>query len=94
MAYNLKLTEEAKDDFRGMFQYYLEATQDIATTENIIQDIRGKIEHLKVFPFRCPALNPDDQAFRALYYKRYAILYEVQEDTVVILNVKHTSILQ
>lgn len=91
MAYNLKVTKEAQDDFRGMFQYYLEETQDIAQAEAIIQDIRGKMEHLKVFPYRCPALNPDDQAFRAMYYRRYAILYEVLEDTVVILNVKHTS---
>ena len=90
----IKITQEAQNDFRNMFEYYFEETQDAEYTLKIIKDIRGKVEHLKSFPFRCPPLNPDDQTIRALYYKRYAILYEVKEDIVVILNVKHTSRLQ
>jgi len=90
----IKLTKEAQNDFKNMFEYYFEETQDASCTLQIIQDIRGKIEHLKSFPFRCPPLNPDDQTIRALYYKRYAILYEVLEEEVVILNIKHTSRLQ
>lgn len=90
----IKLTKEAQSDFKNMFEYYFQETQDAGYTLKIIQDIRGKVEHLKSFPFRCPPLNPDDQAIRALFYKRYAILYEVGEDEVVILNIKHTSRLQ
>ena len=86
----IKITEEAQNDFRDMFAYYYEETQDAEYTRQIIQDIRGKIEHLKIFPFRCPALIPEDERIRALYYKRYAILYEVLEEEVVILNIKHT----
>lgn len=89
----IKLTKEAQIDFKNMFEYYFQETQDAGYTLKIIQDIRGKVEHLKSFPFRCPPLNPDDQTIRALYYKRYAILYEVQEE-VIILNIKHTSRLQ
>jgi plasmid stabilization system protein ParE len=77
-----------------MFEYYFQETQDAAYTLKIIQDIRGKVEHLKSFPFRCPPLIPEDDSIRALYYKRYAILYEVQEEEVIILNIKHTSRLQ
>lgn len=91
MAYTLKITNEAKDDFRSMFDYYLTETQDAEYTRKIIQDIRGKLEHLKVFPFRNPATIPDDESIRTMYYKRYAIQYEVQESMVVILNIKHTS---
>ena len=91
MAYNIKLTNEAKDDLRGMFSYYLNETQDIDYTQSIIQDIRERISHLKIFPFRHPKLNADDETIRAMYYKRYAILYEVQKDAVIILAVKHTS---
>ena len=91
MAYTLKITNEAKDDFRSMFDYYLTETQDAEYTRKIIQDIRGKLEHLKVFPYRHPATIPDDESIRTMYYKRYAIQYEVQESMVVILNIKHTS---
>lgn len=87
----IKLTNEAKTDFRDMFNYYLTETQDAEHTQRIIHDIRGKIESLKVFPFRCPALNPEDETIRALYYKRYAVLYEVQPSQIIILAVKHTS---
>lgn len=91
MAYTIKLTNEAKDDLRGMFDYYLNETQDAGHTQRIIGDIRNKISHLKMFPFRHPALIPEDETIRAMYYKRYAILYEIQENLVIILNVKHTS---
>lgn len=87
----IKLTKEAQNDFRNMFEYYYEETQDTEYTLKIIRDIRGKVEHLKTFPFRCPPLIPEDESIRALYYKRYAILYEVGEEEVVILNIKHTS---
>lgn len=92
MAYELKLTKEAKNDFRSMFNYYLEETQDISYTEKIVQGIRGNLEFLKSFPYRYPAPNPDDQSIRVMYLKRYAVLYEVLQDSVVILSVKHTSI--
>ena len=91
MAYTIKLTNEAKDDLRGMFSYYLSETQDVEYTQAIIQDIRERISHLKTFPFRHPKLISEDETIRAMYYKRYAILYEVQESVVVILTVKHTS---
>lgn len=91
MGYAIKLTNEAKMDFRSMFKYYLDETQDLEYTQKIIQDIRTKVEHLQAFPFRCPPLIQEDQSIRALYYKRYAILYEVTDDAVIILNVKHTS---
>ena len=91
MAYKLKITNEAKDDFRSMFDYYLTETQDAEYTRKIIHDIRGKLELLKVFPYRHPATIPDDESIRTMYYKRYAIQYEVQESMVVILNIKHTS---
>lgn len=92
MAYELKLTKEAKNDFRSMFNYYLEETQDIGYTEKIVQGIRVNLEFLKSFPYRYPAPNPDDQSIRVMYLKRYAVLYEVLQDSVVILNVKHMSI--
>lgn len=88
---DLKLTEEAKSDFKNMFDYYLEETQDAEYTLNIIKDIRNKIEFLKMFPLRYPALLPEDETIRAMYYKRYVILYEVQAEVVIILSVKHTS---
>lgn len=92
MAYNLRLTKGAKNDFRSMFNYYLGETQDIKYTEQIIQGIRGNVELLKTFPYRYTAPNPDDQSIRVMYLKRYAVLYEVSEDAVIILSVKHTSI--
>lgn len=91
MAYTLKVTREAKNDFRNMFNYYLSETQNADYTNQIIQDIRGKLEHLKTFPYRYPSTIPEDESIRTMYYKRYAIQYEVQESTVIILNIKHTS---
>lgn len=93
MAYTLKVTNEAKSDFRNMFNYYLSETQDAEYTKRIIRDIRGKLEHLKSFPYRYPATISDDESIRTMYYKRYAIQYEVRESVVIILNIKHTSTL-
>lgn len=93
MAYTLKVTNEAKSDFRNMFNYYLSETQDAEYTKQIIQGIRGQLEHLKSFPYRYPATIPADESIRTMFYKRYAIQYEVQESVVVILNIKHTSTL-
>lgn len=91
MAYKLKITNEAKSDFRNMFDYYLSETQDAEYTKKIIQDVKGKLEHLKSFPYRHPATIPDDESIRTMFHKRYAIQYEVQESEVIILNIKHTS---
>ena len=87
----LKLTVEAENDFKSMFNYYYEETQDAAYTLKIIRDIRGNLDYLKMFPMRYPAINPEDETVRAMYYKRYAILYQIEEDAVIILNIKHTS---
>lgn len=91
MGYIVKLTNEAKDDFKGMFSYYLTETQDAEYTQKIINDIRVKIDDLKIFPFRYPPIMHEDESIRVMYYQRYAIAYEVTEDTVIILYVKHTS---
>ena len=88
----IKITEEAQTDFRNMFEYYYEETLDAEYTRRIIQDIREKIENLKIFPYRYPATIPDDESIRTMYSKRYAIQYEVQESAVVILNIMHTRI--
>lgn len=89
----LKLTEEAENDFRSMFGYYFEETKDAEYTLSIIRDIRGKLDLLKLFPMRYPAINPDDETIRTMHYKRYAIQYQVEETAVIILNIKHTSTL-
>lgn len=91
MGYRIRLTEEAKNDFRGMFSYYLTETQDAEYTQNIIRDIQERISFLKMFPFRYPSLIQEDETIRVMYYKRYAIAYEVQERYIIILYVKHTS---
>ncbi len=91
MAYTIKLTEEAKNDLKGMFNYYLQETMDEEYTRQIIGEIRKKLDDLKIFPLRYPPINPEDETIRAMYYKRYAIAYEVLSDMVIILNVKHTS---
>jgi plasmid stabilization system protein ParE len=70
-----------------MFNYYLSETQDAEYTKQIIQDIRGQLEYLKSLPYRYPATIPEDESIRTMFYKRYAIQYEVQESVVVILNI-------
>lgn len=89
---DIKLTEEAKNDFRKMFDYYFEETQDAEYTLKIVRDIRSRLDLLKIFPLRYPAIIPEDETIRAMYYKRYAVLYQVREDAVIILSVKHTSL--
>lgn len=91
MAYTVKLTTEAKSNLKGMFNYYLQETMDREHTYRIVGEIKGKLDDLKIFPLRYPPINPEDETIRAMYYKRYAIAYEVLGDMVIILNVKHTS---
>lgn len=90
----LKLTEEAKSDLRRMFNYYLEETQNEEYTFRIIQDIQRKIGDLRIFPLRYPSLNSEDETIRSMFYKNYAILYEVKKDMIIILGVKHSRMMK
>ncbi len=90
MSHKVRLTREAKEQIAAISAYI---AQDSPTNaRRWRQRIREHIRSLKTFPERCEvAFRAQDvgRDIRHTFYGVYRILYTIDNDTVVVLCVRH-----
>ncbi|GJM01450.1 MAG: hypothetical protein DHS20C07_31290 [Methyloligella sp.] len=88
--YKIDIAPEVAKEIENIYLYIAEDSP-----QNAIQwyfAIYDKIQTLKNFPFRCPIAFESryyNFEIRNLIYKKYRVLYRVQNKTVQILHVRH-----
>jgi len=90
--YKIEYTYFANIDLADIWRYMSEYDKD--TADNFVLDIKNKIIQLKNFPFSGAlkeGLDKINEDVRFLVFKKYNIIYEVNDEIALILRILHGS---
>lgn len=91
MKYVLQYTHEALEDFDRLYDFLVDIDVDLA--ERAFGAMHKAIELLESFPFSCRMASPENAFLRELVIpfgsSGYVLLFEIEDDTVTILAVRH-----
>lgn len=90
MAFFVEITARAKDDLEDAVRWYAEHSRDKALLWSI--GCLEAIESLAKFPNRCsiaPESRDGEREVRHLLYDRHRILFEIENETVTVLHIRH-----
>jgi plasmid stabilization system protein ParE len=90
MQHKLRLSDETLRQIEAIGDYI--ANDSPQNARRWMEGILASIETLRNFPQRHAVLYSTEQAGREIrqtFYGVYRILYEIQEDTVYVLTVRH-----
>ncbi len=88
MAYNLELHEQAEQELWDAMDYYDEKRKQLG--QEFAQELRAIMKTVWEHPARFPTVK--DNIRKAVVKKfPYIIIFEIQEDTVFVLAIFHTS---
>lgn len=90
MSYRVVVTPNAERDLDGIFRYI--ALENPAVARRFAQDLRRRIRTLASFPRRCaraPEDGLDGMEIRHMPHRQYRIVFGIEENTVVILRIRH-----
>jgi len=90
MAFSVEITTRAKDDMEDATRWYARHSRDKALLWSI--GCQEAIESLADFPSRCPIApesREDEREVRHLLYDQHRILFEIEDETVTVLHIRH-----
>lgn len=92
MSYQVGISQRAQLEARSASLWMAQFSEENATMWYF--DLSAAIQSLENMPFRCP-LAPESKSFgfeiRHLIFGKYRILFTVEDETVYILNVRHSA---
>ena len=90
MAYKIKWSPEAVEDLEAIYNFI--ARDSIYYAKSVITKILDSVQSLKDFPKIgriVPEINRDEIRERLVF--NYRIIYQIKEQTVIILAIVHSS---
>ena len=89
--YHIRLSPRARDNIIDIGDYISHTILEPLTSKRFIKDMKQSILSLRQFPYRYPAINPNDDRpyIRCMPFKNFYIFYTVDDttQTVTILRV-------
>ena len=88
MGYKIEIKEEALEDIRSVFQYYEKAVEGLG--DDFLSELDEYISIVEDNPY---LFEEKHKPFREVKINRfpYLIIYEIEEEKVIIYAVFHTS---
>jgi toxin ParE1/3/4 len=90
MAYSVEMTTKAKHDLDEAVRFIARYSPDKAM--RLSYDAETAIESLAESPARCaiaPECREGERVIRQLLVGQYRILFEIEEETVTVLHLRH-----
>lgn len=90
MAFFVEITARAKGDLEDAVSWYAEHSREKALLWSI--GCQEAIESLANFPSRCaiaPENRDGEREVRHLLYDQHRILFEIEDETVTVLHIRH-----
>jgi plasmid stabilization system protein ParE len=90
MTYRVVVTSEAEQDLDQLFQYV--AHDNPAAARKFVAGLRKRLKTLASMPRRCPRAPEDGLdglEIRHLVHGQYRVIFAIDSNTVVILQVRH-----
>ncbi len=82
MNYSVLISNQAKEDLRGIYAYIAYQLLSPAVAKKLLLKLEETIKSLETFPMRCHVMfdNPwKDRGFRVLQVDNYLLIYSVEE---------------
>lgn len=92
MSYEIDFTEQAQTEADEAFEWIAQYSPEKATLWYF--DLMERLDSLKTFPKRCGlALESYEfkEEVRQLLFGKYRILFQIEDETVYILHVRHSA---
>lgn len=92
MAFTVKLSSLATQHIEEAYLWIQETNP--GDLNEWFNDITNALQSLKNLPYRCsriPETDEFNQEIRQLIYEKYRIIFTIQDETVYVLAVRHTS---
>ena len=92
MIYKVQLTEQAKQDLRGIYEYIAFTRLEPKIARNVKQRIVDKLKSLNEMPFRYPLVQDEPWKSRELHQVgigNYCGFYFVTEKTVKVIRIMY-----
>ena len=93
MKFQVEVTRRAQRDIDAAYDWYKERSPQGAAAWH--EDIVTALERLETLPTRCRIAEIETQAFgvevRQLPCRKHRLLFTIDENTVVVLTVRHTA---
>ena len=84
MIFEIKITQPAQDDLRGIYKYISEDLQNHTAASNMISKIDKRIQSLKKSPERYPLVRDSylaSKGFRVTVVKNYLVFFIIRKVT-------------
>ena len=92
MTFTVKLSALATEHIEDAYSWIQETNP--GALDEWFNGITNALQSLKNSPYRCsriPETDEFNQEIRQLIYRKYRIIFTIQDETVYILAVRHTS---
>ncbi|ACT95089.1 addiction module toxin, RelE/StbE family [Dyadobacter fermentans DSM 18053] len=90
MVYEIKWSPLAKKDYTDIISYLYDVGGD-RSAEKFTDSLQASLERLERYPYIGTADEIIPSMRKLLLYKRYRLAYTVFENTVLVMNITHSS---
>ena len=93
MTYTVQLTDQAKTDLRGIYEYIALTLLEPETAKNLTRRIISKLRSLQKMPNRYPVYQEEpwkSRGLRRINIENFSGLYFVTEDSVQIIRIMYS----
>lgn len=89
MSYRVEIVKRAEQSAREVVRWIAEDSPEKATLWYL--DFLEAAESLETFPARCAIIpeNEGQPVFRHLIFRKYRIIFRIEDETVYIVHVRH-----
>lgn len=89
-TYNVKILQSALKDMSDIKTYIEDQFKEPQIALDMFDGIADKILSLSEMPRRNARLEFVGKEYRVAMYKRYRIIYKIEGNDVIVVNVKHS----
>ena len=92
MIYKVRLTEQAKQDLRGIYEYVAFALLEPGIAKNLRDRIVNGLKSLQQMPYRCPVYQEEpwkSRELRRIIIGNYCGFYLVADKTVQVIRIMY-----
>jgi len=91
---SLVITELAYEDLKGYYSYISENLSNPKAASELLKEFKDAFETIRIFPLSCPLIDNNlikEEDLRKLIVKKFIVLYLIEDHSVKIVRIIHTS---
>ena len=92
MAYKVKLTKQAEDDYRAIVAYLIDTFESQQAARHFLNELENVITHLGEIPLAYSSV--EEPRLRAMGYRKvplmnYVLIFRIKDEQVYVIHIFH-----